>query len=59
MGILRPLFGPSHTEIWSQLADQLGGKPDSFHFFVGREHVFSGVARWLGFYEDDPTLAVG
>lgn len=97
MGLLRQVFGPSQDEIWSQLAEQLGGRfidggfwkgdavvaragqwtvtldtftvshgrnratytrllapfenPDGFHFSVGREHVFSGIARWLGFQD--------
>jgi len=45
MGILRSLFGPSKEEIWSQLAEQVGGQFEEGGFFSS-SRVAARVGEW-------------
>ncbi len=45
MSVLRRLFGPSKTEIWRQLAEQVGGQFVQSGFF-GREKVIVRAGEW-------------
>jgi len=47
MSLLRALFGPSQAEIWSQLAQQTGGRFQEGGFFSGPNRVEARVGQWM------------
>jgi hypothetical protein len=46
MSLLRSLFGPSKDDVWSQLADQVGGRFTDGGFF-GRDRLEVRVDPWV------------
>jgi hypothetical protein len=61
MGFLRSMFGPSQSEIWEQLAAQVGGSFQAGGFF-GRARVETRVGEWtltLDTYTSESSNANG
>jgi hypothetical protein len=45
--VLRKLFGPSRDEIWSLLAQQVGGQFTAGEGWAGRSRVDAQVGQWV------------